>query len=241
MLDMIIGVEKAAELLGLTPGTVKNYCSEGKLKATKVGNTWILDKSNLKVNEKRKRELKGLNDLFLNGRRLTSMTSASSDVDNKNRYSAHFREVNPSPSDDVNHYKVTWDLTYFLTAEAQREFEWGKPHFLSVDEDPETTVNYFSKFVPYDLEISMGGKDFKIINRPVSLSSGVEYWAGAIDGDGNPYKLFWNVVNMIDPYRIEMINDQRLYCHRCLKPWASQGNKCVDEDGHEYKINKTED
>ncbi|GGE47468.1 hypothetical protein GCM10011391_27850 [Pullulanibacillus camelliae] len=238
MLDTIIGVDKAAELLGLTPGTVKNYCSEGKLNATKVGNTWILDKSDLRINVKRKRELKGLNDLFFNGRRLKSMTSVSADVDNKNRYSAHFMDVNPSPRDNVNHYKVTWDLTYFLTAESQQDFEWGRPHFLSMDKDPETTISYFSKFTTYDKEISIGGQHLKIINRPVSLSSGVEYWAGAIDGEGNAYKLFWNVANMIDPYKIEMINDQKLYCHKCLKPWASHDTKCVDEDGHEYKLNK---
>lgn len=49
MLDNIIGVEEAAAILGLSPGTVKNYCAQGKIKAKKIGKTWVMDKTNLKV------------------------------------------------------------------------------------------------------------------------------------------------------------------------------------------------
>ncbi|PFY57610.1 helix-turn-helix domain-containing protein [Bacillus pseudomycoides] len=45
MLDHIIGVEEAAEILGLSPGTVKNKCAAGELLAKKIGKTWILDKN----------------------------------------------------------------------------------------------------------------------------------------------------------------------------------------------------
>lgn len=48
-LENIIGVEKAGEILGLSPGRVKNMCAEGKLEAKKIGKTWILDKTNLEV------------------------------------------------------------------------------------------------------------------------------------------------------------------------------------------------
>ncbi|MBO0961431.1 helix-turn-helix domain-containing protein [Neobacillus sp. MM2021_6] len=51
MLDNIIGVEEAAEILGLSPGTVKNMCAAGKLESKKIGKTWVLDKTNLEVNK----------------------------------------------------------------------------------------------------------------------------------------------------------------------------------------------
>lgn len=46
-LNNIIGVGEAAEILGNTPGTVKNKCASGQLICKKIGNTWILDKTNL--------------------------------------------------------------------------------------------------------------------------------------------------------------------------------------------------
>ena len=46
-LDNVIGVEEAARMLKLSPGTVKNYCAEGKILAKKIGKTWIMDKTNL--------------------------------------------------------------------------------------------------------------------------------------------------------------------------------------------------
>ena len=46
-LDNIIGVGKAAEILGNTPGTIKNKCASGQLNCKKIGNTWVLDKTNL--------------------------------------------------------------------------------------------------------------------------------------------------------------------------------------------------
>jgi excisionase family DNA binding protein len=56
MLNNIIGVEEAARILGLSPGTVKNMCAEGKLECKKIGKTWVLYKTKLEVkkNEKSK-------------------------------------------------------------------------------------------------------------------------------------------------------------------------------------------
>ncbi|MGJ9460141.1 helix-turn-helix domain-containing protein [Oceanobacillus sp. CF4.6] len=48
-LDGVIGVEEAAKILGLSPGTIKNYCAEGKIKAKKIGKTWIIDKPELRI------------------------------------------------------------------------------------------------------------------------------------------------------------------------------------------------
>jgi excisionase family DNA binding protein len=51
-LDNIIGVEEAAKILGLSPGTVKNMCAAGKLECKKIGKTWIIDKTELLKQEK---------------------------------------------------------------------------------------------------------------------------------------------------------------------------------------------
>ena len=48
MLDNIIGVEEASEILKLSPGSIKNMCAAKKLPCKKIGKTWILDKSKLK-------------------------------------------------------------------------------------------------------------------------------------------------------------------------------------------------
>lgn len=60
MLDNIIGVEEAAIILELSPGTVKNMCAAGKLKAKKIGKTWVLNKEDVKmVRVERLQELNG--------------------------------------------------------------------------------------------------------------------------------------------------------------------------------------
>jgi excisionase family DNA binding protein len=49
LLENIIGVEEAANILRLSPGTIKNMCADGKLECKKIGKTWVLDKTNLEV------------------------------------------------------------------------------------------------------------------------------------------------------------------------------------------------
>ena len=44
MLENIIGVKEAAELWGLEASYIKNLCAQGKVKAKKIGNTWIIDR-----------------------------------------------------------------------------------------------------------------------------------------------------------------------------------------------------
>jgi len=41
-LDDVIGVDEASQLWGLSPGTIKNYCAEGKIQAKKISNRWII-------------------------------------------------------------------------------------------------------------------------------------------------------------------------------------------------------
>jgi excisionase family DNA binding protein len=45
VLENVIGVEEASELWGLSAGYIKNLCAEGKIKSKKIGNTWIIDKT----------------------------------------------------------------------------------------------------------------------------------------------------------------------------------------------------
>src|SRR5690625_2446999 len=55
MLKNIIGVNEASEITGLSAGTIKNYCADGKIAGKKVGNTWIIDKIKLESDYKMKR------------------------------------------------------------------------------------------------------------------------------------------------------------------------------------------
>ncbi|MDB5054030.1 MAG: pPPM1a [Bacilli bacterium] len=44
-LENIMGVSKAAKMWGLAPGTIKNYCAEGRIKAVKLDGKfpWVID------------------------------------------------------------------------------------------------------------------------------------------------------------------------------------------------------
>lgn len=50
-LEQIMGVNAASELWGLSPGTIKNYCAEGKVKAVKIEGRWIIDKNQENPNQ----------------------------------------------------------------------------------------------------------------------------------------------------------------------------------------------
>ncbi|ONK21248.1 hypothetical protein BLX87_23240 [Bacillus sp. VT-16-64] len=43
----VVGVEEAAKILGLSPGTVKNKCAKGEIPAKKIGMSWVIDKTKL--------------------------------------------------------------------------------------------------------------------------------------------------------------------------------------------------
>jgi hypothetical protein len=44
-LEQIMGVNDASTLWGLTPGTIKNYCAQGRVKAVKIEGRWVIDKN----------------------------------------------------------------------------------------------------------------------------------------------------------------------------------------------------
>lgn len=45
VLENVMGVDEAAKAWGLSPGHIKNLCASGTVKAKKIGNTWVLDKT----------------------------------------------------------------------------------------------------------------------------------------------------------------------------------------------------
>jgi excisionase family DNA binding protein len=56
----LYGAKDASELLFLSEGTVKNLCAAGKIKADKIGPTWVIQESNLKKYMKERQEHGGL-------------------------------------------------------------------------------------------------------------------------------------------------------------------------------------
>jgi hypothetical protein len=45
VLDLVMGVEEASQLWGLSPGYIKNLCAHQDIKAKKIGKTWVIDKT----------------------------------------------------------------------------------------------------------------------------------------------------------------------------------------------------
>jgi hypothetical protein len=44
-LENIMGVQEASESWGLAPSYIKDLCANGKIKAKKIGKTWVIDKN----------------------------------------------------------------------------------------------------------------------------------------------------------------------------------------------------
>jgi len=59
MLKNVIGVNEASKITGLSAGTIKNYCAEGKIVSKKIGQTWVIDKNILKESFKMKKTYEG--------------------------------------------------------------------------------------------------------------------------------------------------------------------------------------
>lgn len=57
-LNNITGVNETSEITGLSPGTIKNYCADGKIEAKKIGNTWVIDKIKLEESLKMDKTVK---------------------------------------------------------------------------------------------------------------------------------------------------------------------------------------
>src|SRR5690625_414733 len=59
LLDSVIGVNEASKITGLSAGTIKNYCAEGKIVSKKIGQTWVIDKNILKESFKMTKTYEG--------------------------------------------------------------------------------------------------------------------------------------------------------------------------------------
>lgn len=44
-LNQIMGADEASNLWGLSPSYIKDLCAKGKVKARKIGKTWIINKN----------------------------------------------------------------------------------------------------------------------------------------------------------------------------------------------------
>ncbi|TPE70689.1 helix-turn-helix domain-containing protein [Halalkalibacterium halodurans] len=238
MLDNIIGVEEAGEILGLSPGTVKNYCNEGKLAAQKIGKTWVLDRNNLRL-KYTNRDIRNLNDVYYNGVTLSSKSGVSKIE--KGIYSASFANVRLESSENTSYYTVTWDLKPLFDLASKGEYEWRIPHGLEKisKEREKDFLQYIETLEPYNKKINVQGKEFIILSLPTLLwdTDGVLYRAGAQSVDGEYYYVLWNVCNLVDPIKIEKASDPNLRCKKCLKYWSID-RRCVDEAGHDYVRNE---
>lgn len=56
VLSKIMGVEQASLTWGLSPDRIKHLCAEGKVKATKIGKTWIIDKDQDNPSTRKRKE-----------------------------------------------------------------------------------------------------------------------------------------------------------------------------------------
>lgn len=45
VLENVMGVDEASEVWELSPGHIKNLAAENKIKAKKIGKTWVIDKT----------------------------------------------------------------------------------------------------------------------------------------------------------------------------------------------------
>lgn len=61
VLDQIMGVEEAGKLWGYSPDHIKRLCRDGKIKAKKIGKTWVIDKNQPNPKEEKKMIEKHLN------------------------------------------------------------------------------------------------------------------------------------------------------------------------------------
>lgn len=45
VLNQIMGVDEAGEKWGYSPDHIKRMCRDGKVKAVKIGKTWVMEKN----------------------------------------------------------------------------------------------------------------------------------------------------------------------------------------------------
>lgn len=129
-LDYIIGVEEAAEILGLSPGRVKNKAAANEIPAKKIGKQWIFNKKQLEAFKMSKfAELNNRNSTIITVEGIEYRTTQHPYLaDNGEQYVAQAVDMHD------NEYTITWDINHpdFENLEDESEAcDWDNP--VSVD------------------------------------------------------------------------------------------------------------
>lgn len=188
-----------------------------------------------------------LNHVFFEGEELSQITGVTRDFEKEGIYTAFYSEIKENFSDTTNHYKVYWDINEFYEAESKNGYDWDLPHTISfignmedARKEIEKELEYIKRFPTYGKKFEIGNVELEILHRPQELypeMHDVIYWAFAKDNFDEYYKVYWNVINMFEPFKIEMTTDYSRYCKKCLKVWTNTDRPCIDEEGHEYVLN----
>lgn len=122
MLENIIGVEEAAEILNLSAGTVKNKCAAGELPSKKIGKTWILDKKLLEEWKMKKfNQLNARNSTIIEVECTEYRTTQNPYLYN-DTYKAHALDQ------DDNEFEIEWEINHFENLEDESEAcDWDNP------------------------------------------------------------------------------------------------------------------
>lgn len=184
-------------------------------------------------------KFESLKDFTFEGKVIEHAGWSGGDVPENNLYKQFYTDKRESLKDGFNHYAVWWDLSEFAQAEEERSFKWPAPHAVVLEKDaPESTYKYFESLTQFGEQVTVDGHTYTIINQPIRFAPtgySMLYWAGAVDAEGEVYKVYWNIFNMIDPSKIELTVDNSRQCTHCLKPWTLNDSKCVNSEGHEYE------
>lgn len=120
MLDNIIGVEEAAEILGLSPGTIKNMCAAGKLNCKKIGKTWILNKEELYMSKWE--ALNETNSTIIEWNEIELRTTQDPHVSDDGKFYKA-----PAISIFGGEYEITWEVINFDTTDESEACDWDNP------------------------------------------------------------------------------------------------------------------
>lgn len=121
MLDNIIGVEEASEILNLSPGTIKNKCASGELPSKKIGKTWVLDKKILEVWKMKKyNKLNACNSTIIEVEGVELRTTQDP-YSNGDTYLAH------AVDQDDSEYTIEWEIINHETTDESETCNWDNP------------------------------------------------------------------------------------------------------------------
>ncbi len=151
---------------------------------------------------------RNLKKIAYNGKLLTH---AGNGYQKGNVVSQFFVEKLDERESTPDHYYVYWNIEEFLKQYDGGMYNWQyPPHIYKINdkEKQKDLLEYAKKCRPLNKTVySKENKALKIINTPLenSLIIGeVIYKAIAVDDEKNVYEVFWNMLNIIKPEKIEL-------------------------------------